>query len=188
MAPVSLECNRHSARLHECGYEYMTRLMALDVGEVRIGVAVSDSTRFLASPYTTLYVSRDEAQTWTALQQLINEVEAEGLVIGLPISLDGQIHAQGERVVAFAERLKQHISIPITFWDERLSTVEAQRLLAERNQHTKGKRARRGGHQRHQRIHTKRRQKGQEIDAIAAAVILQEYLDALGSKTEETKT
>ena len=106
----------------------MTRLMALDVGEARIGVAVSDSTGFLASPYTTLYVSRDEAQVWAAIQQVINEVEAEKLVVGLPISLDGQIHKQGECVLAFAERLKEHISIPIAFWDERLSTVEAQRL------------------------------------------------------------
>ena len=60
----------------------MTRLIALDVGEVRIGVAVSDSTGFLASPYTTLHVSRDEAQTWAAISQLIDETGAEGLVIG----------------------------------------------------------------------------------------------------------
>ncbi len=58
----------------------MTRLMALDVGEVRIGVAVSDSTGFLASPYTTLHVSRDETQTWAAIARLIDETEAEGLL------------------------------------------------------------------------------------------------------------
>lgn len=162
----------------------MTRLMALDVGEVRIGVAVSDALRFLASPYTTIHVSRDETQTWAAIQQLIDEVEAEELVIGLPISLDGQIHSQGERVLAFAERLKEHITIPLRFWDERLSTVEAQRLLAERQQQVRGKRQRRGN-QRHTR--SKRRQKGHEIDALAAAVILQEYLDAQGHKTEGTK-
>ena len=162
----------------------MTRLMALDVGEVRIGVAVSDSSGFLASPYTTLHVSRDEAQTWAAIARLIDETGAEGLVIGLPISLDGHIHAQGQYVLAFAERLKQHISIPVTFWDERLSTVEAQRLLAERNRQAKGKRQQRGS-QRHAR--SKRRQKGHEIDALAAAVILQEYLDAQGHKIEETK-
>src|SRR5438094_1228829 len=112
---------------------HMSRLMALDVGEARIGVAVSDSSGFLASPYTTLYVSRDEAQVWAAIQQVINEVEAERLVVGLPISLDGQIHKQGEWVLAFAQRLKEHISIPMAFWDERLSTVEAERLMADRN-------------------------------------------------------
>jgi len=163
----------------------MTRLIALDVGEVRIGVAVSDSTGFLASPYTTLHVSRDEAQTWAAIAQLIDETGAEGLVIGLPISLDGQIHAQGQRVLAFTERLKEHIHVPVTFWDERLSTVEAQRLLAERNgkrrgQEERGKQSRGGSHK------AKRRQKGHEIDALAATVILQEYLDSQGNTTGET--
>jgi putative holliday junction resolvase len=152
----------------------MTRLMALDVGEARIGVAVSDSSGFLASPYTTLRVSRDEAQTWLAIQRLISETDAEGLVIGLPISLDGQIHGQGERVQAWASRLKSHITIPITFWDERLSTVEAERLLAEREQDAGGKPFRRGSRRGHV---TKGRRKHQEIDAMAAAIILQEYLD-----------
>ena len=154
----------------------MARLMALDVGEARIGVAVSDATGFLASPYTTLHVSRSEEQTWQSIEQLIDETEVEGLVVGLPISLDGQIHAQGERVLAFAQRLQRRISIPLTFWDERLSTVEAQRLLAQREQGEGGTR-RRQGTRRH--TQTRRRQKGQEIDALAAAVILQDYLDAL---------
>src|SRR5436305_10902395 len=105
----------------------MARLMALDVGDARIGVAISDASGFLASPYTTVHVSRDEAQTWAAIQRLIDEVEAEKLVIGLPISLDGQIHRQGEWVLAFVERLKEHITITITLWDERISTVEAER-------------------------------------------------------------
>ena len=149
----------------------MTRLMALDVGSVRIGVALSDASGFLASPYTTLRVSRDETQTWEALRRLIDETEAEGLVVGLPISLDGEIHAQGARIQAFVARLKQHIDIPITFWDERLSTVEASRLRAEYQQEARGGRSRAGGSAR-------RKRKQHEIDALAAAVILQEYLDA----------
>lgn len=155
----------------------MARLMALDVGEARIGVAVCDSTGFLASPYMTLHVTRDEQQTWEAIQQLINETEAEGLVIGLPISLDGQIHAQGQRIQTFAGHLQAHVTIPLIFWDERLSTVEAQRLLLQRGQDEGGKRQRRGGRQRPQ---TKKRRRGQEIDALAAAVILQDYLDHQG--------
>ncbi|MBA2287514.1 MAG: Holliday junction resolvase RuvX [Ktedonobacteraceae bacterium] len=162
----------------------MTRLMALDVGAVRIGVAVSDASRLLASPYTTLQVSRDEMQTWTALQRLIEETEAEGLVIGLPISLDGQIHAQGQRIQEFAARLKAHITIPLIFWDERLSTVEARRLLAEGLQDEPGARSRRGGRQHSQ---GRRRKSRQGIDALAATVILQEYLDHLRSKTEDSK-
>lgn len=164
----------------------MARLIALDVGEVRIGVAVSDATGILASPYTTLHASRDEGQTWAAIQQLISETEAEGLVIGLPISLDGQIHAQGQRVQAFAERLRPHITVPLIFWDERLSTVEAERLLAQRYEDGNEK-GPPGRTRRPHRPRTKRRRAGHEIDALAATVILQEYLDHLGSKTEEEK-
>lgn len=153
----------------------MARLLALDVGSVRIGVAVSDATGFLASPYITLRVSRDEQQTWQAIRKLIDETEAEGVVVGLPISMDGQIHAQGQRVQSFAERLRPHITVPLVFWDERLSTVEAQRLLAERGQDEGGKRQRRSGQNRSQK---KRRKQSQEIDALAAAVILQDYLDS----------
>lgn len=158
----------------------MTRLMALDVGSVRIGVALSDASGFLASPYTTLRVSRDETQTWEAIQRLIRETEAQGLVVGLPISLDGEIHAQGARIQAFVERLKQHITIPVTFWDERLSTVEAHRLRGEYEQEARGGRSRASREGR-------RKRKGQEIDALAAAVILQEYLDHLSS-THKDKT
>lgn len=162
----------------------MARLMALDVGHVRIGIAVSDASGFLASPYTTLRASRDEQQTWQAIERLIEETGAEGLVVGLPISLDGQIHAQGERVQSFAERLRPHITVPLTFWDERLSTVEAQRLLAQGSQGGGRNQQRRTGQQRSQ---GRRRKRGQEIDALAAAVILQEYLDHLGSKTKDKK-
>jgi putative Holliday junction resolvase len=161
----------------------MTRVMALDVGEVRIGVAVSDARGVLASPYTTLHVSRDETRTWAAIQAVIDELEAEELVVGLPVSMDGHIHAQGARIQAFGERLKDHIAIPVHFWDERLSTVEAQRLLSERDQLDREVRAGRG---RSARAHPRRRrQKGQEIDALAAAVILQEYLDSGSSRPKD---
>ncbi|GAC1394368.1 MAG: Holliday junction resolvase RuvX [Ktedonobacteraceae bacterium] len=165
--------------------------MALDVGEARIGVAVCDATGFLASPYMTLHVTRDEEQTWAAIQGLIEETEAEGLIVGLPISMDGQIHGQGQWVQAFVERLKPHISLPLTFWDERLSTVEAQRLLAQRDEPWADALAGKQGRTRQRRTtrrHTqsKRRQRAQEIDAYAAAVILQDYLDTLGRKTEGT--
>jgi putative pre-16S rRNA nuclease len=163
----------------------MARWLALDVGEARIGVAVSDATGFLASPYTTLHVTRDESQTWKAIQHLIEETETEGLVVGLPVSLDGEIHSQGKRVQAFTERLKEHITIPITFWDERLSTVEAERLLFDRGEAEPRKRYQNTGGRKHNQ--TKRRRKKQEVDALAATVILQEYLDAQMSKTRGTE-
>lgn len=155
----------------------MARLLALDVGDVRIGVAVSDASGFLASPYTILRVSRDEAQIWREIQRLLDETEAEGIVVGLPISLDGQLHVQGERVRDFATRLQKHISVPLVFWDERYSTIEAERLRAERSQ-ASGKTGNRWKYGR-QRKRGRRsgQQKQHEIDAQAAAVILQEYLD-----------
>ncbi|HLH61172.1 MAG TPA: Holliday junction resolvase RuvX [Ktedonobacteraceae bacterium] len=164
----------------------MARLLALDVGEARIGVAISDATEFLASPYTTLHVSRNESQTWETIRQIISETDAEGLVVGLPVSLDGQLHSQARRVQAFAERLKAHISIPITFWDERFSTVEVERLLAERGQveagrHSDGSRGRRPGSGRSR----KRKRGNAEVDALAATIILQEYLDHRSKKTED---
>ncbi len=163
----------------------MARWLALDVGEARIGIAISDATGFLASPYTTLHVTRDESQMWQAIQRLIEETEAEGLVVGLPISMDGAIHSQGKRVQAFAERLREHIAVPLIFWDERLSTVEAERLLVERGEDELGKRYKTtGGRNRNQ---TKRRRRKQEVDALAAAVILQEYLDHQMSKTGGTE-
>jgi putative holliday junction resolvase len=163
----------------------MSRLMALDVGEVRIGVALSDASGFLASPYTTLHVARDESETWAAIQQLIEETEAQGLIIGLPISLDGEIHAQAERILAFAERLKAQIALPIAFWDERLSTVEAERLLVERGQNPRARRQGRGHRGGGQQSERRRKRRGQqEIDALAAAVILQGYLDQHSEKRE----
>lgn len=156
----------------------MTRLIALDVGEARIGVATGDTDGFLASPYKTIHVTRNEQKTWETIQELINELEAEGLVVGLPISLDGQIHGQGQRVQAFVERMKRHITLPVTFWDERLSTVEAQRLLAQRGLDGRERHQRRDGGR--QRPQGKKRRRGHEIDALAAAVILQDYLDHLG--------
>lgn len=153
----------------------MARLLALDVGEVRIGVAISDASGFLASPYVTLRVSRDEAQTWREIQRLLDETEAEKVVVGLPISLDGQLHAQGERVRDFAARLQEHISVPLAFWDERYSTVEAERLRAERSE-ASGKTGE-GWKYGRQRRRGRRQRKQHEIDAQAAAVILQEYLD-----------
>lgn len=162
----------------------MSRVIALDVGEARIGVAISDAGRILASPYTVLYVPRDRSRLWADIQHVIDETGAELLVVGLPISLDGRIHAQGERILAFADQLKQHITLPVALYDERLSTVEAQRLLSERDQSdyvdVRGKRRRRG-HTQLARV--RQRRKGQEIDALAAAVILQDYLDHLRAST-----
>jgi putative holliday junction resolvase len=158
----------------------MPRLIALDVGDARIGIALSDATGFLASPYTTLSVTRDETAIWIALQSLIEENEASALVVGLPVSLDGEVHGQAKKIMAFVERLKTQIALPVIFWDERLSTVEAERLLTERGQNPHVRRSGKSGQgkQRGPQKGHKRTHRGQQgIDALAAAVILQEYLD-----------
>ncbi len=171
----------------------MTRWMALDVGEARIGVAISDASGVLASPYTTLRVARDESEIWQAIQRLLEETDSEALVVGLPISLDGQIRAQGERVRSFAERLKARVPLPLMLWDERYSTVEAERLLAERYQDEyvaggrrrssprQPGRAKQAGHAR------RRRQRQHDIDALAAAVILQDFLEHASHEIKDIK-
>ena len=162
----------------------MARLLALDVGEARIGVAVCDAMGIIASPYTTIHTTSDEQYTWSEIQRLVEETGAEGLVVGLPISMDGQIHGQGAWVQAFVTRLKKHIVLPVTFWDERLSTVEAQRLLSQRDEHDSHRHARRS-RPGHRAKRSQRRQRGQELDALAAAVILQDYLDSTRGNTEK---
>jgi putative Holliday junction resolvase len=133
------------------------RLIGLDVGEARIGVAVSDPTGTLASARMVL-ARRPETAALTAIRQLVEEEEAGAIIVGLPRSLSGELHSQAALVQQFAELLREHVMVPVHFWDERLSTVEAEREM---------------------RASGARRNKRREmIDAVAAAIILQSYLDA----------
>jgi putative Holliday junction resolvase len=130
------------------------RSLCLDVGERRIGVAVSDTAGWLASPL--LVVERREAQRdFARIAALIHEQQAERVVVGLPRTLDGDIGPQARRVQRWTGRLQSHVAVPIVYWDERYSTAEATRRLAAM---------------------PSRRRPG--VDAAAAAVILQDYLDA----------
>ncbi len=133
------------------------RLIGLDVGEARIGVAVSDPTGTLASARTVL-ARRPEQAALLALQRLVEEEEAEAIIVGLPRSLSGELHGQAALVQDFAEQLRQQVSVPIHFWDERLSTVAAEREMRAAG--------------------AKRGKRRSMIDAVAAAIILQSYLDA----------
>jgi putative Holliday junction resolvase len=130
--------------------------LALDVGERRIGVAISDETRTLARPLKTMVRASLSADI-QELIALLNEYHADTLVVGYPRSLSGEAGAQALQTKHYAEQLAAALPAPIILWDERYSTVEAtDRLMA-------AGRRRRGD-------------KGQ-IDAAAAAVILQDYLD-----------
>ena len=133
------------------------RLIGLDVGEARIGVAVSDPTGTLASAREVLS-RRPEAQALEAIAQLVEEEEAQSIIVGLPRSLNGELHGQASLVQAFAELLRKHVPVPVYFWDERLSTVAAEREMRAAG--------------------AKRERRRTMIDAVAAAIILQSYLDA----------
>lgn len=135
----------------------MKRIMALDVGERRIGVAVSDPLGVIARTLAVVPRKTDE-DAIARIKALLDEQAAGRLVVGHPRLLSGEVGSQARAVEAFVEKLATVTDVPVEMWDERLSTVSAARLLAERGQSTRKQKVR--------------------IDAVAAAVILQDYLDA----------
>jgi putative Holliday junction resolvase len=142
------------------------------VGERRIGVAAADSQMRVALPIGV--VERIElAADVAAIARLVEEQQAEALVLGLPISLNGSLGPQAETVRAFGDELAARLSLPVEYWDERLSTVEAQRRLAAAVP------AGRRGKQHRRSRSTKGREgpPASRLDALAAAIILQSYLD-----------
>lgn len=133
----------------------MPRILCLDVGEKRIGIAVSDTMHLIASPHS-VYLRVGYGPDVRHMQHLIEELNGELMVIGLPRNMDGSLGGSAQKAQAFAGKLAE-AGIAVTYWDERLSTVSAQRSLIE------------GGMRREQRRDT--------VDKVAAAVILQAYLD-----------
>lgn len=132
-------------------------ILALDVGEARIGVAASDETELLASP-RGLIRRRSDTAAIEAILRMVAEAGAGLMVVGLPVSFDGQLHAQAEAVRRFAEKLRKRLAVPLVFADETLSTVRAEEQLRAAGVRPEKMRER--------------------LDAAAAAVILQDYLDA----------
>lgn len=132
------------------------RLMGLDLGERRIGVAVSDPSQVLARGIAVIE-RRSVEKDLEAIAGLAEEYEVEAIVVGYPRRLNGTAGEEAKKAEAFAAQIEAHLELPVILWDERLSTVRAARALAEG-----GKRKRRLG-----------------IDAVAAVVILQDYLDSL---------
>lgn len=131
-------------------------ILGLDVGDKRIGVALANG--LLAIPLTVLDRAGEEADM-EKLLALAREHGAERIVVGLPLLMNGSIGMQAEKVLAFSRALFEHVDIPVDTWDERLSTVSAERLLLD----TGMKREKRKG----------------KRDAMAAAIILQAYLDGI---------
>jgi putative Holliday junction resolvase len=137
-----------------CGIISLVRYLSLDVGNLWIGIALSDPTGFLATPLYTL--RRTEAHG-ERIRALIAEHQVEEVIVGLPLNMDGSSGPQVEETYAYIEALGP-LEVPVRFWDERLSSWEAEQVIAR----VKGR--------------TPRRR--ERLDAIAAAIMLQDYLDA----------
>jgi putative Holliday junction resolvase len=132
------------------------RALGLDVGQKRIGVALSDIEGILASPLTVIDAA-DTEQTLGDISGLCDHYQVERIVVGLPISMDGTLGRQAEVVQQFIGRLTDAVKLTIDTWDERLSSIEADRAMIAAG--------------------TKKDKKKNLRDAIAAAIILQGYLD-----------
>jgi len=147
------------------------RLLGLDVGDVRIGVAVCDSLEIAAFPVGLVRRVGSLKRDVAAIAVLATEQEAEGIVVGLPLSLDGEIGPQAQKTQGFAKALANILPMPVLLWDESLSSVEAEELLIAQG--------------------VSRAKRREKIDQTAAALILDSYLahrratnaprDALGS-------
>ena len=141
------------------------RVLCLDVGDRRIGVAVSDPTGFLATGIGVIKRNGSPEETGLAIQQVMDyqaHYEAKLIVAGLPKNMDGTIGFQARKVLDFLEELKQHWNGEIITWDERLTTVSAHQVMAQKK--------------------TKISQRKQDVDKIAACFILQGYLDSIEFK------
>jgi putative Holliday junction resolvase len=145
------------------------RLLGFDAGEKRVGVAISDPDQALAVPLRTLERQRDGAE-FRDLERLAREDDVAGLVVGLPLSLSGEEGEQAGRAREFARELQKRLELPVAFWDERLSSQEADRILAspgrnDRSSSRPGRGPRRPP------------DKG-ATDLVAATIILQAFLDS----------
>lgn len=136
------------------------RLLGLDVGTKTIGMALSDLTRSVATPYDTIRRTKF-TQDVHELRKVIEPNQVSGVVIGLPVNMDGSEGPRAQSARAFARNLSAHLDLPLVFWDERLSTVAAERALLEAD--------------------ASRRKRADVIDKMAAAYILQGALDRLAN-------
>ena len=134
------------------------RLLGLDVGTKTVGLALSDVTRTIATPYETLRRAKFTADA-KIIAAIVGKEGVGGLVIGMPLNLDGSEGPRAQSTRAFARNLAVHVAVPMAFWDERLSTAAVQRHLIEAD--------------------ASRKRRAEVVDRMAAAYILQGALDRL---------
>ena len=133
------------------------RILAVDYGDVRIGLALSDLTRIIASPYET-YTRQNTTKDLQYLADLVKEKQVGVVVFGLPLNMDGSEGDRALKTRTFAQKLSELVDCKIDFCDERLSSVSAENILLTAD--------------------VSRQKRKQVIDKLAATIILQEYLDA----------
>lgn len=134
------------------------RIMAIDYGDARTGVAFSDLTGSIVGRTTVIH-ERNTERLLAALTALIGQEQPGQLVMGFPRNMDGSEGPRAALYRAFAARLEEAAGMPVTLWDERRTTVDAHRILSEQNYHGKKRR--------------------NTVDAVAAALILEGYLRSL---------
>lgn len=135
------------------------RILGIDLGRARIGVAVSDELGMLAHPVETIPASGDALKR---IAQIVTEKNAERVVVGLPRHMNGSVGTGATEALAFAEKLRAQVSCEVITWDERLTTTAANRALRASGRKTRESRA--------------------FVDQVAAQMILQGYLDSLGAR------
>jgi putative holliday junction resolvase len=140
------------------------RVIGLDLGSRRIGVATSDRSGTLASPLTVLDRTKDTQRLYRQIRDLVVEEEAEMVIVGLPLSLDGSMGPAALAAVAEAEALASVVGVPVETFDERLTTVTA--------------------HQNLQMLEMRAQARRRIVDKVAAAVMLQTWLDTRRAKAE----
>jgi putative Holliday junction resolvase len=134
------------------------RILAIDHGSKRIGIAVSDELKMIAQPLEFIPAAPFPAFL-ARLNELINVKEVELILIGMPRNMDGSYGSAAQKVEEFVEALKGLVSVPVKLWDERLTSAQANRVLIQGN--------------------VRRDERKEKVDAMAAAILLQSYLDGL---------
>jgi putative Holliday junction resolvase len=141
------------------------RILGIDFGLSRLGLALSDENKVIASPLMTFSAEKRSEQTALKLLETLaqlqenNQYEIEEIIIGMPLMMSGKTGFLADEVKHFVKLLSQSTSIPIRTWDERLSTVQAERSLRE--------------------SHLTRKRRAKVVDTVSAAIILQSYLDSI---------
>jgi putative holliday junction resolvase len=138
----------------------MSRILSLDIGEKRIGVAVSNPGGTIAQGVKVYYTSGSRTKDLGEIGDVIREFEVARVVVGLPKNLDGSLGPKAKEIMRFADSLRDVTGIPVDLWDERFSTDEAHRIF--------------------DMAAVKRKKRRGSIDMMAAQIILQGYLDAQG--------